>query len=155
MTSLTLRGGNRHTIVAENLSYSLSLATITDLSRSSMRIYITNLLNINSALLKTKFQRTGWTCHIRRRDMIAIAREAPSYDLCNDRSATTNSTFVIFNNQRGCTTAWYQSVTILIKRTTGLCGIIVVAESKRLDTIERGNTIHISLLSTTANHTVL
>ena len=63
---------------------------------------------------------------------------------------------VTLQDEGRSTTTRHQSVSVLVKRTTGLRGIIVLlAQGKRLDTVKRCHTIHVGLLTTTTDHTVL
>ena len=66
--------------------------------------------------------------------MIAIARESPSDDLCQDRSTTTYGTLVALKDYCCCTTSRNQTITITVERTACLYGVII--EGERLNTIE-------------------
>ena len=155
MARLTLRRGHRHLVVAKGLCDGHCLTGITDLGRGGMGVHIADLLGVNTSIFQTEFQRTGRACHIGCRDMVAVAGEAPAHDLRQDGGTTTHGTLVTLQNHRGGTTARHQSVTVTVEGTTRLCGVIVVAQSKRLDAVERGHTVHIRLLGTTTDHTLL
>ena len=136
MTRLALGRGNRHTIVAKDAGNSLSLTAVANLGGSGVSIDIANLADVDATLLQTELQRAGRTLYVRRRDMVAIARETPADNLGQNRSTALHSTLVALDHQGSSTTARNKTIALAIERTASLRGVIVITQGKRLDAIE-------------------
>ena len=154
VTSLALRRGDGHLVVAEDLGDGHSLTTVTGVGRGGVGVDIADLAQIDTRILQTQLQRTGRTRHVGCRDMVAVAGEAPAHNLCQYLRTTGLGVLVALHDQRGSTTTGNQSVTVLVKRTAGLRRLILT-HGERHQTVERGDAEHIGLLRTTTDDAVL
>ena len=154
MTRLTLRRGDGHLVIAKHLGDGFGLTAVTDRRRGGVGIDIADICRLDASTLQTTQQRTGRSLDIGRRDMIAIAREAPAKDLGQNRSSTTHGVLIVLDDQCSCTTAGNESIAIAVEGTAGFRRL-VLARREGLQGIKRGNTIHIILFCATTDNAVL
>ena len=86
--------------------------------------------------------------------MVAVARESPAKNFGQDGSTTLHGMFIALDYQCGSTTTGHQSVAVTVERATGFRGIVETGRES-LQGIKRGNAVHVVLLCTTTDNTVL
>ena len=84
-----------------------------------MGIDITYLRLVNPRTAYRHLKGTARAFDIWRRNMVSIAGEPVSENLCDDRSTSPDSGFVIFDDDSGGTATRHETVPVPVKRTTG------------------------------------
>ena len=154
MSCLALGRCDGNGALAEQLSDGLCFATVADDGAGGVSIDVANLLGVNAAIAEAELERTSGACHVGRRNVVAVAREAPAYDFCNDVCTTLDCVLVAFQDDCCAATAWNQSVAAGIEGTTGFLWL-VLTNGEGLNAIEGSDTVHVVLLCTAADHAVL
>ena len=154
MSCLALRRCHWHPVVAESLCDGLSLSGVANLRRGGMSIDVTDIAGIHAGTLQAKLQGASRTGHVRCRNMVTVAREAPAYDFCKDGSPTTLCVLQALHDKRCTAAAGHQSVAVAVKGTAGLLRSIHSGR-EGLQGIEGSNAVHVILLGTATDDAVL
>ena len=96
---------------------------------------VVDVFGFHTGILHGAAHGGGGAVVARLRDVGPVGGESVPGDLSDDGCAAPDGVFVLFQNQCGGTTAGYQPVTVAVKGTRGLRGI-VGADGKRPDAVE-------------------
>ena len=86
--------------------------------------------------------------------MVAVAREAPAYNLGDDVGTALDCVFVALEDNRCAAAAGHQTVAACIEGTAGFLGSIL-ADGEGLNAVEGSDAVHVVLLCAAAYHAVL
>ena len=154
VSCLALGRGDGHGAFTEELSDGLCFATVSDDGAGGMCIDVSNLLGVHAAVAEAEFKRACRTCHVGCGDVVAVAREAPAYYLCDDVGTALYGVFIAFEDD-GCTSAArHESVAAGIEGSAGFLRL-VLTDREGLDAVEGCDAVHVVLFCSAAYYAVL
>ena len=154
VTGLALRGSNFYALVTEDVVDSLGLVRVANVRRSGVGVDIAYLADVDTRALQSVLKRLGRTFHIRTADVVSVATEAPSDNLCQNRCSAFHCVLILFEYDCSRTTARNESVTVTVKRTRSFLRSVLTSR-EGADAVERTNGERIHLLCATADNHVL
>ena len=86
--------------------------------------------------------------------MVAIAREAPANNLCDDVGSTLYSMLIALQDNCCATTARNETIAAGIEGTARFLGL-VLANGECLNAVEGCDAVHVVLFCTAANYAIL